>query len=120
MDTAVRPVLEQLKFQVALVKADLLFEACDKLAEEDRHVLYEEIRQRLLERTVSTEAPTNDKATDPTTAMQPLEESRQDRALSAAGEEELPVPAFIRVAITRLLMSQSNRDAVLAPAAPCR
>ena len=33
MDPAVvRPVLEQLKFQSILVKIDLLFEACDKLA----------------------------------------------------------------------------------------
>ena len=32
MDSAIRPVLEQLKFQTVLMKIDLLFEACDRLA----------------------------------------------------------------------------------------
>ena len=58
MDTAVRPVLEQLKFQVALVKTDLLFEACDRLTDADRQVLYEEIGNRLLKRIVPAETPT--------------------------------------------------------------
>ena len=55
MDAAVRPALEQLKFQVALVKADLLFEACDRLAEPDRRVLHEEIKERLLKRIEAAE-----------------------------------------------------------------
>jgi hypothetical protein len=51
MDLAVvRPVLEQLKFQSILVKIDLLFEACDKLADADKKVLFEEMRIRLVKR----------------------------------------------------------------------
>ena len=57
MDTAVRPALEQLKFQVALVKTDLLFEACDRLTDADRQVLYEEIGTRLLKRIAPAETP---------------------------------------------------------------
>ena len=57
MDPAiVRPVLEQLRFQSVLVKIDLLFEACDKLADADSRVLYEEIRIRLFKRIGSAES----------------------------------------------------------------
>ena len=57
MDAAVRPALDQLKFQVALVKADLLFEACDRLPAGDRRALYEEIKERLLKRIEAAETP---------------------------------------------------------------
>jgi hypothetical protein len=63
METAVRPVLDQLKFQVALVKTDLLFEACDRLAEPDRRALYEEIKERLLKRIEAAETPRHELAT---------------------------------------------------------
>jgi len=64
MEAAIRPVLEQLKFQTALMKIDLLFEACDRLAAADRHVLYEEMRIRLVKRIGGAELPKHELATD--------------------------------------------------------
>ena len=63
MEAAIRPVLEQLKFQTALMKIDLLFEACDRLAAADRQVLYEEMRIRLIKRIGSPESPKHKPAT---------------------------------------------------------
>ena len=63
MDTAVRPDIEQLKFQAVLMKIDLLFEACDKLAATDRQVPCEEMRIRLIKRIGSPESPKHELAT---------------------------------------------------------
>jgi len=113
MDTAVRPVLDQLRFQVALVKTDLLFEACDRLAEVDRQALYEEIRQRLLERIVPAEAPTRaelspaqfncepEQAAGPEVTTERSEQPAEDRA--STGEDEPALPALITAPIMRLL-----------------
>ena len=116
MDTAVRPVLEQLKFQVALVKADLLFEACDRLPEADKKALYEEIRQRLFERIIHAEAPTsaeisptqfNCEPEEAATTTDPSGQPADDRA--SAEEDAAPLPALIRAPIMRLLKRKSNR-----------
>ena len=63
MDSAIRPVLEQLKSQTVLMKIDLLFEACDRLAAADRQVLYEEMRIRLVKRIGGAELPKHELAT---------------------------------------------------------
>ena len=64
MEAATRPVLEQLKFQTALMKIDLLFEACDRLAAANRQVLYEEMKIRLVKRIVGVELTKHELATD--------------------------------------------------------
>ena len=63
MDIAVRADIEQLKFQAVLMKIDLLFEACDRLAAADRQVLYEEMRIRLVKRIGSAELLKHELAT---------------------------------------------------------
>jgi hypothetical protein len=124
MDTAVRPVLEQLKFQVALVKTDLLFEACDRLTDADRQALYEEIGNRLLKRIVPAEPSTcsevfpdqfnwdsePDEAVGPKDATEPS--SKEPSAVRAAASEGVPwlVQSFSRSPIVRFLRRRDTND----------
>lgn len=127
MDTAVRPVLEQLKFQVALVKTDLLFEACDRLTDADRQVLYEEIGNRLLKRIVPAETPTcpaqfncdsePEEAAGPKDAkeLSPKEPS-EVRALSFVASEGVPllVQTFSHSPMVRFLWGRATNKKELA------
>jgi hypothetical protein len=129
MDPAVRPVLEQLKFQVALVKTDLLFEACDRLTDADRQVLYEEIGNRLLMRIVPAEPSTcsevfpdqfnwdsePDEAVGSKDATEPSsKEPSAVRASSFAANEGVPwlVQSFSHSPIVRFLRRRdtNNKD----------
>jgi hypothetical protein len=131
MDTAVRPVLEQLKFQVALVKTDLLFEACDRLTDADRQVLYEEIGNRLLKRIVPAEKPTcaevfpaqfncdsePEEAAGPKDATEPSsKEPSEVRALSFVASEGVPllVQAFSHSPMVRFLSGRPTNKKELA------
>jgi hypothetical protein len=124
MDTAVRPVLEQLKFQVALVKTDLLFEACDRLTDADRQVLYEEIGNRLLKRIVPAETPTSaevspaqfdcdsepEEAAGPKDATEPSSKEPAVRALRLVVSEGVPllVHTFSHSPMVRFLRGRAT------------
>ena len=51
-----RPFRERLELRIAFVKADRLFETCDKLADADKLSLYDELKKRLVDRGVAIEA----------------------------------------------------------------
>jgi hypothetical protein len=131
MDTVVRPVLEQLKFQVALVKTDLLFEACDRLTDADRQVLYEEIGNRLLKRIVPAETPTcaevfpaqfncdsePEEATGPKDATEPSSKERSEvGAVSFVASEGVPllVQTFSQSPMVRFFRGRATNKKDLA------